>query len=65
MQDHPSQLLTIKQAAEIAGVTTRTIQRWLDPGVTRNGLRRFWLSESVLLIKQEWLDEFLAERNRP
>lgn len=55
--------LTVKKAAKHASVCDRTLREWL-----KNGLRHSRLNQRTILIKAEWLDEFLeayAVQNQP
>ena len=53
-----------KNAAKFAGVSERTLRAWL-----KTGLRHSRLPSGSILIKREWVDEFLqrfeAVQNRP
>jgi predicted site-specific integrase-resolvase len=44
----------IKTAAKYSGVSSRTFRKWL-----RAGLKYSRLSSGTLLIKIEWIDEYL------
>jgi excisionase family DNA binding protein len=44
----------IKQAAQYAGVSERTFRPWLQ-----QGLRHVRLKSGTILIKFEWIDQFL------
>lgn len=46
--------LKIKGAGEYSNMSARTVRGW-----TKNGLRHVVLPSGVVLIKVEWLDEFL------
>jgi hypothetical protein len=45
----------IKPAAEYSGVCVRTFRPWL-----RDGLRHIRLPSGTILIKKQWIDEFLT-----
>jgi predicted site-specific integrase-resolvase len=50
----------IKAAAEYAGIKERTMRNWL-----KSGLRHSRIPKGTILIKYEWIDEYLeafAER---
>lgn len=44
----------IKAGAKYAGVSERTLRSWL-----KTGLRHSRLPTGTILVKREWLDEFL------
>jgi hypothetical protein len=44
----------VKQSAEYAGVSTRTFRPWL-----KEGLRHLRLPSGTILIKLDWIDQFL------
>ena len=48
--------LKVKNAAKYADVSERTLRTWL-----KSGLRHSRLPSGTILIKIEWLDEFLEE----
>jgi len=46
--------LKIKQASKYAGVSERTFRDWL-----KQGLRYSQLNTGTILVKAQWIDEFL------
>ena len=48
--------LKVKNAAKYADVSERTLRTWL-----KHGLRHSRLRSGMILIKVEWLDEFLEK----
>ena len=47
----------VKIAARYAGISERTARDWL-----KNGLRHSRLESGLILIKAQWLDEYLEAR---
>lgn len=45
----------VKAVAKYAGVSERTVRTW-----TREGLRHVRLPSGTILIRREWIDEFLG-----
>ena len=45
----------IKDAAEYSGISVRTMRDWL-----KNGLKHSRLPSGTILIKREWIDDFLT-----
>ena len=48
--------LRIKEAAEYAKISSRTIENWMKEGLKYSRVGR------VILIKSEWIDEFIEEK---
>ena len=53
---HETEWFRPKVGAKYSGVSERTFRDWL-----KNGLRHSKLHSGSILIKREWLDEFLMQ----